>query len=256
MIEFEERRIPLLIIPAVDIKGGLCVRLEQGLMHKETIFSDNPEQMALQWEKKGAKRLHLVDLDGAVHGKPFNKKVIKKVLDTVSIPVQLGGGIRSMDTVEEYINLGIDRIIIGTEAYKNPSLIEIAAKRYPGRIIIAIDSRDNYVSVEGWTESTGIVAIDLAKKFEDMGVSSIIYTDIKRDGMRIGPNITAIKDFAGGTNIPVIAAGGVSSLQDIEELLLIEEYGVTGVITGRALYDGSIELDKAIDMVEKRSYSL
>jgi phosphoribosylformimino-5-aminoimidazole carboxamide ribotide isomerase len=243
----------LLIIPAVDIKGGLCVRLEQGLMDKETIFSDNPEQMALQWERKGAKILHLVDLDGAVHGKPFNKEAIEKIVDTVSVPVQLGGGIRSLDTIEEYINLGIERIIIGTEACKNPDLVEMAAKRYPGKVIIAIDSRDNYVSVEGWTESTGIVAIDLAKKFGDMGICSIIYTDIKRDGMSKGPNIGAIKDFANSINIPVIAAGGVSSLKDIEELLPLEEFGVEGVITGRALYDGSIELDKAIDMVEGRS---
>ncbi|HUU41964.1 MAG TPA: 1-(5-phosphoribosyl)-5-[(5-phosphoribosylamino)methylideneamino]imidazole-4-carboxamide isomerase [Desulfatiglandales bacterium] len=242
----------MLIIPAVDIKGGLCVRLEQGMMHKETIFSDNPELMALQWESKGARRLHLVDLDGAVHGKPSNKEVVKKVLDAVSIPVQLGGGIRSLDTIDEYINLGIDQIVIGTEAYKNPDLVDMAAKRYTGRIIVAIDSRDNYVSVEGWTESTGIVAIDLAKKFEDMGISAIIYTDIKRDGMRTGPNITAIKDFAQGINIPVIAAGGVSSLKDIEDLLPLEEYGVKGIITGRALYDGSVELDKALDMVEKK----
>ena len=244
----------MLIIPAVDIKGGLCVRLEQGLMHKETIFSNNPEQMALQWERKGARRLHLVDLDGAVHGKPSNKEAVKKIVDVVSIPVQLGGGIRSLDTIEEYINLGIDWVIIGTEACKNPDLVEMAAKRYSGRIIVAIDSRDNYVSVEGWTESTDIVAIDLAKKFEDMGLSSIIYTDIKGDGMGTGPNISAIKNFARDINIPVIAAGGVSSLKDIEKLLLLEEYGVKGIITGRALYDGSIELEKAIDMVEKRSH--
>ena len=243
----------MIIIPAVDIKGGLCVRLEQGLMNRETIFSDHPEQMALQWERKGAKRLHIIDLDGAVHGKAFNKKVIKNVVDTVSIPVQLGGGIRDLDTIEEYINLGIDKIIIGTVAYKTPKLIGMACKRYPGRIIIAIDSKDNYVSVEGWTEPTSIIAIDLAKRFEDMGVNSILYTDIKRDGMKKGPNIDAIREFAKDINIPVIAAGGVSALRDIEDMLLLEKYGVSGIIIGRALYDGLIKIEEAVDVVNERS---
>ncbi|MBE9594434.1 MAG: 1-(5-phosphoribosyl)-5-[(5-phosphoribosylamino)methylideneamino]imidazole-4-carboxamide isomerase, partial [Proteobacteria bacterium] len=215
-----------------------CVRLEQGLMNKETIFSDNPEEMALQWKRKGARRLHIVDLDGAVYGKPVNKKAIKKILDTVSIPVGLGGGIRDLDTIQEYINLGIDQIIIGTIAYKNPQLVEMACKRYPDKIIVSIDSKDNYVSVEGWTEPTSITAIDLAKKFEDMGIAAFIYTDIKRDGMRSGPNIDGIREFAKGINIGVIAAGGISSMKDIEDLLSLENDGVSGIITGRALYDG------------------
>jgi len=242
----------VIIIPAVDMRGGKCVRLEQGRMNRETVFSDHPEEMAVQWERKGARRLHLVDLDGAVHGKPFNQKVIRKVIDTVSIPVQLGGGIRELDTIEEYIDLGIDRIIIGTVAYKNPDLVEMACMRYPGRILVAIDSKDNYVSVEGWTEATSIVAIDLAKRFEHMGVSSIIYTDIKTDGMKTGPNVDAIGGFAKATNVPVIAAGGISSLKDIEDLLPLEEDGVNGLIIGRALYDGSIKLEHAINMAGKR----
>ncbi|TET93606.1 MAG: 1-(5-phosphoribosyl)-5-[(5-phosphoribosylamino)methylideneamino]imidazole-4-carboxamide isomerase, partial [Desulfobacteraceae bacterium] len=227
------------------------VRLEQGLMNKETIFSDHPEEMALRWERKGAERLHLVDLDGAVRGKPLNKRAIKNVIDAVSIPVELGGGIRDLDTIEEYINLGIDQIIIGTVAYKNPDLVEEACKRYSGKIIVAIDSKDNYVSVEGWTEPTSIIAIDLAKRFEDIGIAALIYTDIKRDGMRRGPNIDGIREFAKGINVGVIAAGGISSIKDIEDLLPLEEDGVSGIITGRALYDGSLKLEEAMDIINK-----
>jgi len=244
----------LIIIPAIDIKGGKCVRLEQGLMNKETIFSDHPEEIALQWERKGAKRLHIVDLDGALYGKPFNKKDIKKILDTVSVPVELGGGIRDLDTIEEYIYLGIDQIIIGTIAYKNPHLVEVGCKRYPGKIIVSIDAKDNYVSVEGWTEHTSITAIDLAKRFEDMGIAAFIYTDIQRDGMRSGPNIDGIREFAKGINVGVIAAGGVSSIKDIEDLLTLQKDGVSGIITGRALYDGSIKLEEAIDIIDKGRY--
>jgi len=243
----------VLIIPAVDIKGGKCVRLEQGYMDRETIFSDYPEEMALQWERRGAKRLHLVDLDGAVQGTPHSKNVLRSVVDTVSIPVQLGGGIRDLDTIEAYINLGIDQLIIGTGAYKNPDLVELACKRYPGRIILGIDSKDGYVSVEGWTEPTSILAIDLAKRFEDMEISSIVFTDIRRDGMKRGPNIDATKGFAAAINVPVIAAGGISSIKDIEGMVKLEEDGVKGVIIGRALYDGSIRLEEAID-IEKKSH--
>jgi phosphoribosylformimino-5-aminoimidazole carboxamide ribotide isomerase len=242
----------VIVIPAVDIKAGKCVRLEQGLMDRETIFSDYPEEMALQWERKGAGRLHLVDLNGAVHGRPINKKAIKKVVDKVSIPVQLGGGIRELDTIDEYINLGIDRIIIGTAAYKDPELVKVACKRYPGKIIVAIDSRDNYISVEGWTEPTNIICIDMAKRFEDIGVAAIIYTDISRDGMKRGLNIDGIRRFSKGVNIPVIAAGGISLLRDIEDMLELEEDGVSGMIIGRALYDGSIKLEQAIRILKKR----
>ena len=244
----------MIIIPAVDIKGGKCVRLEQGFMDRETIFSDYPEEMALQWERKGAKRLHLVDLDGAVQGIPFNKKVIRNVVDRVSIPVQLGGGIRDLDTIEGYINLGIDQIIIGTVAYKDPDLVETACRRYPGRIIVGIDSKDRYVSVEGWTEPTNIIAIDLAKRFKDMKINSIIYTDIKRDGMKRGPNIDAIREFATDINVPLIAAGGISSIKDIENMAELEEDGLSGIIVGRALYDGSIRLEQAINTLGKSSY--
>jgi phosphoribosylformimino-5-aminoimidazole carboxamide ribotide isomerase len=242
----------LIIIPAVDIKGGRCVRLEQGLMDRETTFSDHPEEMALEWEKKGAQRLHLVDLDGAVLGKASNKEAIKRVVDIVSIPVQVGGGIRSLDSIEEYVSLGVEKIIIGTGAYKNPELVGMACKRYPGRVIVAIDSRDDYVSVEGWTEATSTVAIDFAKMFEALGIIAIIYTDIGRDGMKTGPNTGAISRFAKNINIPVIAAGGIASIKDIEDLMPLEDDGVEGIIIGRALYDRSITLEEAIDWVRKR----
>jgi len=244
----------MLIIPAIDIKGGKCVRLEQGLMNRETIFSDHPEEIALRWERKGARRLHIVDLDGAVYGKPFSKKAIKKILNTVSVPVELGGGIRDLDTIQEYIDLGIAQIIIGTIAYKNPHLVEVACKRYPGRIIVSVDAKDNYVSVEGWTEPTSVTAIELANRFEDMGIAAFIYTDIKRDGMRSGPNIDGIREFAKGINAGVIAAGGISSMKDIEDLLRLQKDGVSGIITGRALYDGSIILEEAIDIIDKERY--
>jgi len=243
----------MVIIPAVDIKDGKCVRLEQGLMHKETIFSDHPEEIAFEWERRGAERLHIVDLDGAVYGKPFNKKEIKKILDAVSVPVELGGGIRDLDTIEEYIDLGIDQIIIGTIAYKKLHLVEEACKRYPGKIIVSIDAKNNYVSVEGWTEPTSITAIDLAKRFENMGIAAFIYTDIQRDGMRSGPNIDGIRKFARSINVGVIAAGGVSSIKDIEDLLTLQKDGVSGIITGRALYDGSIALEEAINIANNKT---
>ena len=242
----------MIIIPAVDIKAGKCVRLEQGLMDRETIFSHHPEAMALEWERKGAERLHLVDLDGALHGRPLNREVIKKVVDAVSVPVQLGGGIRELGAIEEYINMGVDQVILGTTAYKTPELVAMACRRYPGRILVSIDARGNYVSVEGWTEPTGFMAVDLARRFEDIGVSSMIYTDIRKDGMRTGPDVDAIRNFAKAISVSVIAAGGIASLKDIEDLLSLEEDGVRGVIVGRALYDGSIKLEAIYDMLHER----
>jgi len=244
----------MLIIPAVDIKDGRCVRLEQGKMERETIFSEHPEKMAIQWERKGAKKIHIVDLDGAVSGRPVNTKIIQRITESISIPVELGGGIRSLDAIEEYISLGIADVIVGSAAYSDPDLVKEACKRFPGRIIVGIDARDGRVAVQGWTESTGVSAIDLAKVFEGVGVTALIYTDIARDGMKSGPNIESIRSFASATALPVIAAGGVSSLKDIEELLLLQADGVSGIIIGRALYDGSIELDKAIEMIEKKGF--
>ena len=244
----------MIIIPAVDIKGGKCVRLEQGRMDRETIFSDLPEEMALRWEQRGAQRLHLVDLDGAVQGKASNKEAVKKVVAAVSIPVQLGGGIRYLETIAEYLNLGIESVILGTQAYKKPEFVKEACAEYPGRIIVGIDSRDSYVSVEGWTEATSASAIDLGKKCERFGIRAIIYTDIKSDGMKKGPNITAIREFAQNVDIPVIAAGGIGSIKDIEDVLELEGVGVSGMIIGRGLYDGSIWLEKAIEVTKKKGW--
>ena len=236
----------MIIIPAVDIKGGKCVRLEQGRMDRETVFSDLPEEMALRWEQRGAERLHLVDLDGAVQGTAFNKEAIKRVVAAVSIPVQLGGGIRDLETIGDYVNLGVESVIIGTQAYKKPEFVKAACAEYPGRIIVGIDSRGDSVSVEGWTESTTITGVDLGKRFVDLGISAIVFTDITRDGMKKGPNIAATREFAQNVDIPVIAAGGIGSIQDVEDLLVLEGDGVSGMIIGRALYDGSISLKKAI----------
>jgi phosphoribosylformimino-5-aminoimidazole carboxamide ribotide isomerase len=246
----------MLVIPAIDIKGGKCVRLEQGLMNQETVFSEDPLKTAFQWEAKGAKKIHLVDLDGAVQGAPVNKDLIKRIAEKLAIPVELGGGIRSMDHMQEYFDMGVADIIMGSAAYRNPDLIKVACARFPGRIIVGIDARGGFVAVQGWTESTAFSAIDMAKKFEGIGVKSFIFTDITRDGMKSGPNIEAIRSFARATTLPVIAAGGVSSIKDIEDLLPLQGDGVSGVIIGRALYDGSIELDMVIDMMEKRGRSL
>jgi phosphoribosylformimino-5-aminoimidazole carboxamide ribotide isomerase len=242
----------LQIIPAVDIKDGKCVRLEQGVMDRETVFSEHPEQMAVQWEMKGAEKLHLVDLDGAVTGRPVNKKAIQTITESLSIPVELGGGIRSLQAIEEYIGLGIHDVIIGSAAYKDPDLVGEACERFPGRIIVGIDARDEQVAVQGWTEPTGLSAIEIAREFEAAGIKSFIYTDIARDGMKSGPNIESIRRFARATSIPVIAAGGISSVKDIEELLALQKDGVSGVIIGRALYDGVIDLEYILHVVNNK----
>ena len=236
----------MLIIPAVDIKQGRCVRLLQGRMDAETCFSDEPWQMALKWENQGAELIHLVDLDGAVEKKVKNLDAIKKILTEVTVPVQVGGGIRSAETVEMYLDLGVSRVIIGSEALYNPELVRDVCKKFPGRIVVAIDARDGLVAVEGWTETSETKAVDLAKKFEQTGVAAINFTDIHRDGMQTGPNIIETEKLAEAVNIPVVASGGVSSIKDIENLLLLEKKGVTGVITGRALYEKTLDLKEAI----------
>jgi phosphoribosylformimino-5-aminoimidazole carboxamide ribotide isomerase len=242
----------VLIIPAVDIKAGRCVRLEQGVMDRETVFSEHPEQMAVQWEMMGAEKLHLVDLDGAVSGRPVNKVPIQRITASISIPVEVGGGIRSLDTIEEYIGLGVDEVIIGSAAYKDPDLVQAACERFPGRIIVGIDVKDERVAVQGWTELTGVSALAIAKACEARGVTSLIYTDIARDGMKSGPNIESIRNFATATSLPVIAAGGVSTMQDIEELVALQADGLRGIIVGRALYDGAIQLEDILHVVNKR----
>lgn len=236
----------MIVIPAIDIKGGRCVRLKQGRMGEETVFSDIPEEMALKWLEQGAERLHIVDLDGAVRGTPVNRDVIKRIVDAVPVPVELGGGIRDMDTVKAYFDLGIRYLILGTVACKNPGFVKEVCVLFPGRVILGIDARDNRVAVEGWTEEVSVSPVEMARRFEDAGISSIIYTDIRRDGMRTGPNIEATRTLARAVRVPVIASGGISGIMDVKNVTALSQDGVIGMITGRALYDGSLNLSEAI----------
>lgn len=236
----------MLIIPAIDIKNGKCVRLKQGRMSDETIFSDKPEEMAKKWFECGAERLHLVDLDGAVSGQPVNRKTISRIVEAIPIPVELGGGVRDMATLGAYFDLGLQYVILGTVAYKNPDFVKEACRLYPGRIILGIDARNNRIAVEGWTEEINLTPETLAKRFENDGLAAIIYTDINRDGMRTGCNVEATGALAGTTNIPVIASGGISKMDDVLKILPLEATGVMGLIIGRALYDGSLDLAAAI----------
>ncbi|MEI7817559.1 MAG: 1-(5-phosphoribosyl)-5-[(5-phosphoribosylamino)methylideneamino]imidazole-4-carboxamide isomerase [Desulfuromonadales bacterium] len=240
----------MIVIPAIDLKEGKCVRLEQGLMEKETVFSNNPGEQALDWELQGAELLHIVDLDGAFAGLPKNREAIEDILRTITIPAQLGGGIRDIATIEAYLSLGLSRVIIGTAAQRNPELVREACAKFPGQIVVGIDAKNGMVAVQGWAEMTDVTAVDLAKKFEGFGVSAVIYTDISRDGMLQGPNLEATRSLAEAISIPVIASGGVSSLKDIEHLLAIESYGVSGVITGKAVYTGAIKLSEAIALTK------
>jgi phosphoribosylformimino-5-aminoimidazole carboxamide ribotide isomerase len=238
----------VIVIPAIDLKDGKCVRLEQGLMDRDTVFNDDPGAQARAWQDQGAEILHIVDLDGAFAGEPKNRSAIEAIVRAITIPSQLGGGIRDIATIEAYLSLGIGRVIIGTAAQRNPELVKEACAKFPGRIVVGIDAKDGMVAVQGWAEVTGVTAIDLARKFEGFGVSAIIYTDISRDGMLQGPNIEATRQLAESISIPVIASGGLSSLKDIENLKAIESSGVTGVITGKAIYTGAIDLAEAIKL--------
>jgi len=240
----------MLVIPAIDLKEGKCVRLEQGLMDKDTVFNDNPAAQARAWQDQGAEMLHIVDLDGAFAGEPKNRAAIEAIVKAITIPSQLGGGIRDIETIEAYLALGISRVIIGTAAQRNPELVKAACARFPGQIVVGIDAKNGMVAVQGWAEVTDITAVDLARKFEDCGVAAIIYTDISRDGMLQGPNLEATRALAEAVSIPVIASGGVSSLKDIENLMAIEASGITGVITGKAVYTGAIKLAEAVALTK------
>ncbi|HEY4743044.1 MAG TPA: 1-(5-phosphoribosyl)-5-[(5-phosphoribosylamino)methylideneamino]imidazole-4-carboxamide isomerase [Desulfuromonadaceae bacterium] len=241
----------MIVIPAIDLKEGKCVRLEQGLMDKDTVFNDDPAAQAREWQAQGAELLHIVDLDGAFAGEPRNKAAIEAIVTAISIPAQLGGGIRDLVTIEAYLKLGLSRVIIGTAAQRNPELVREACALFPGRIVVGIDAKNGMVAVQGWGEVTDVTAVDLAKRFEGFGVSAIIYTDISRDGMLQGPNLEATKALAEAISIPVIASGGVSSLKDIENLMTIEGSGVSGVITGKAVYTGAIRLAEAVALTKK-----
>lgn len=240
----------MIVIPAIDLKDGNCVRLEQGLMERDTVFNDNPGAQARIWEEQGAELLHIVDLDGAFAGEPRNRAAIEAIVKAINIPTQLGGGIRDIATIEAYLALGIGRVIIGTAAQRNPELVKEACAKFPGRIVVGIDAKNGMVAVQGWAEVTDISAVDLARKFEGYGVSAIIYTDISRDGMMQGPNIEATRKLAEAISIPVIASGGVSKLADIENLMAVEASGISGVITGKAIYNGALNLTEAIALTK------
>jgi phosphoribosylformimino-5-aminoimidazole carboxamide ribotide isomerase len=243
----------MLIIPALDIKDGHCVRLKQGRMSDATVFSEDPVGMAKHWQSEGARRLHLVDLNGAAAGKPKNEPIIRAILQAVgdSVPVQLGGGIRDLDTIEHYLDLGVGYIIIGTAAVKNPGFLQDAATAFAGHIIVALDAKDGKVAVEGWSKMTGHDVVDLAKKFQDYGVEAVIYTDIGRDGMLTGVNVDATLKLARELRVPVIASGGLTSLEDVKTLCKVESEGITGVVTGRAIYQGTLDFKKAQETADK-----
>jgi phosphoribosylformimino-5-aminoimidazole carboxamide ribotide isomerase len=237
----------MLLIPAIDLKDGKCVRLRQGDMSDATVFSEDPVAMARHWVAQGARRLHIVDLNGARSGRPVNEAVIRKMIAAVGddIPVQLGGGIRDLDTIERYIDDGVAYVVIGTAAVKSPGFLQDACTAFGGHVIVSLDARDGKVATDGWSKLTGHDVIDLAKKFEDYGVDAILYTDIGRDGMMTGVNIEATVELARAVKIPVIASGGVSGMADIERLCAVEPEGIEAAILGRSLYEGAIDFQAA-----------
>ena len=245
----------MIVIPAVDIKGGRCVRLLQGREDSETVFSDDPSAMAERWETEGAERLHVVDLDGAFRKSPQNMEAIKQIIEAVHIPVQVGGGIRTIETISRYLELGIDWVIIGTEAIRNPQLVEEACGLFPDRIIVGIDARKGMMAIEGWTQNTEKRAVDVAKNLEGHGVAAIVFTDIQKDGMQAGPNLEETRRIAESVSIPIIASGGVANIDDIRAVADLEPAGVIGVITGRALYAGSLKLEEAVRAAKARHRS-
>ena len=243
----------MLLIPAIDLKDGQCVRLRQGLMEDATVFSDKPVDMAVHWVAQGARRLHLVDLNGAFAGKPQNLGAIKAILAEVSedVPVQLGGGIRDLDTIEQYLDLGLSYVIIGTAAIKNPQFLRDACDAFPNQIIVGLDAKDGMVATDGWAKVTKYHVTEMGQRFADYGVNSIIYTDIGRDGMLSGVNIEATVKLAEAVSVPVIASGGLTNLDDIRALCEVESSGVEGAVTGRAIYEGAIDFKQAQELADE-----
>ena len=240
----------MIIIPAIDLKDGRCVRLSQGRMDQESVYSEDPVQMAKHLGSKGAERLHVVDLNGAVTGRPVHRYLIEEMVRSLKIPVEVGGGIRDLETIEIYLSSGVQWTILGTAALRNRLLVEEACRRFPGRIILGIDARGGKVAIQGWNEVVSLEAIDLPKQYEGIGLSAVIFTDIERDGMGTGLNIQLTKKLAQSTSIPVIASGGVSQIEDIEHLSELEPHGVIGVIVGRAIYTGRLNLEEAIRLTK------
>lgn len=241
----------MIIYPAIDIRGGRCVRLTEGRFDAETVFADDPAEMALKWAGMGAEFLHLVDLDGALAGEGKNVPVIERILQSVNIPVQLGGGIRNLETIEKLLALGVTRLILGSAAVNNPQLVEEACKKYPGHIAVGIDAKNGEVAIEGWGKGSGVAATELAKQMAAYGVETIIYTDISRDGMLSGVNVEATAALARACGVPIIASGGVASIEDIRRVKAVEADGVQGCIIGKAIYTGAVDLKEALALAKE-----
>ncbi len=241
----------MIVIPAIDIRGGTCVRLLQGDFERTTVYSDDPVDMAKKWQEKGAARIHVVDLDGSRTGRPQNREVIERIVREIDVPLQVGGGIRDIETVGRYIEMGVGYCIVGTVALKDRGFVIEACRRFNNSIILGIDARDGKVAVEGWTEDTILTPLEIARSYEGCGLAAIVYTDIARDGMETGVNIEATKELAESVNIPIIASGGVSGIGDIEKLIDVEKSGITGVITGKAIYEGTLDLQEAVAMTRR-----
>ena len=236
----------MLIIPAIDLKDGQCVRLRQGLMEDSTVFSDDPVAMATQWVQAGTRRLHLVDLNGAFAGEPVNGEVVQAIAKAYpQLPIQIGGGIRSLETIEAYVKAGVSYVIIGTKAVREPEFVAEACKAFPGRVIVGLDAKNGLVATDGWAEVSDVQATDLAKQFDALGVSAIVYTDIARDGMMQGVNVDATVQIAQASSIPVIASGGITNMDDIKALAAVSGKGISGAITGRAIYEGTLDVREA-----------
>lgn len=241
----------MIIYPAIDIRGGRCVRLTEGRFDAETVFADDPAEMALKWAALGAEYLHLVDLDGALAGESKNGAVVERILQNVKIPVQLGGGIRNLATIDKLLSLGVSRVILGSVAVKNPQLVEEACRKYPGHIAVGIDAKNGEAAIEGWGQGGGVAAVELAQKIAQYGVDKIIYTDISRDGMLSGVNVEATAALARACGVPIIASGGVASLEDIRRVKSVEADGVCGCIIGKAIYTGAVDLKAALALAKE-----
>jgi phosphoribosylformimino-5-aminoimidazole carboxamide ribotide isomerase len=245
----------MLIIPAIDLKDGKCVRLKQGAMNRSTVFSDDPGGTAERWLQQGARRLHVIDLNGAAAGRPKNENAIRAIVSAVGgrIPIQLGGGIRDLDTIEQFLDSGISYVVIGTAAVKNPGFLHEACAAFPGHVLVSLDAKDGKVAVDGWSKMTGHEVLDLGRKFQDYGVEAIIYTDIGRDGMMTGINVKATVALARELAVPVIASGGLTSLEDIRELCGVAHEGIAAAITGRAVYEGKLDFAEAQKLADQLS---
>ena len=247
----------MLVIPAIDLKDGKCVRLKQGRMEDATTYGDDPVAMAARWVEAGARRLHLVDLNGAFEGKPINGEAVTAIARRwPELPIQIGGGIRSAETIEHYLAAGVSYVILGTKAVKEPSFVGEMCRAFPGHIIVGLDARDGFVATDGWAEVSQVKAVELAKRFADDGVSSIVYTDIARDGMMNGVNVESTAELAREGGLPVIASGGVTNLDDLRQLVAAQEPGIIGAITGRAIYEGTLDVTQAQQLCDELTSNL